>query len=240
MMKKKRFLTVYTVSSNEMHNGSLLHGVAGSYLYRGDAIRECTDMVIDTIKRSRGKCMSLIEDVDLGEKLRDAGIDPLDACDVLEGNSVPKRGDNASRKVFEMAREYISDLLGSDGCVSIGDERFDVDENDVECSDGLQTWTCITSGRDDENHDPEFEQAFPEVFLSEDAAVECAIDDLKSCLEGYSRKEIRTIVDEAKDRINKDGHFEFDLNDSKTRIWDVWSTPIDIGQGRPVKRKTRR
>lgn len=28
-----------------------------------------------------------------------------------------------------------------------------------------------------------------------------------------------------------DGHFEFYLNDSKIRIWDIWSTPIDIGQG---------
>lgn len=233
---KKKFLTVYTVSSVDEYHNSLCHNIAGSYLYRGDAIRECIDLVFSHLENSQEQ-REWFTDGEFGGMLEDASIDLCDAWNAFEKRCSVDKDDKVSWKVLDMAREYISDLIGSDGCFFLDNVRFDVDENDVECKDGLQLWTCITSGRDDEDHDAEFEQAFPEVFLSEDAAVECAIDDLKSCLEGYSRKEIRTIVEEAKDKINENGHFEFDLNDSKTRIWDIWSTPIDIGQGRE---KTRR
>ena len=236
---KKKFLTVYTVSSYDEYNGSLFQSVAGSYLYRGDAIRECVDLVLDQLENSQEQ-RELFTDGEFGGMLEDASIDLCDAWNALEKRCSVDKDDKVSWKVLDMAREYISDLIGSDGCFFLGNARFDVDENDVECKDGLQMWTCITSGRDDENHDPEFEQAFPEVFLSEDGAVDCAIKDLKSYLEGYSKKATQNIVSSAKERIKKDGHFEFCLNDSKTRIWDVWSTPIDIGQGCPVKRNTRR
>lgn len=230
------FLTVYTVSSSEYYNDTLIHNVSGSYLYRGDAIRECVNDVLMHLETSQIHIGWFIEG-EFGDVLRKASIDPCDAWKVLENRSSAKECDKVSCRILDMAREYISDLIGSDGCFILDNVRFDVDENDVECKDGLQLWACLTSGRDNERHDPEFEQAFPEVFLSEDEAVDCAINDLKSYLEGYSREEIRTIVKEAKDRINDNGHFEFDINDSKTRIWDIWYAPMNIGQG---QKKTRR
>lgn len=235
---KKKFLTVYTVSSVDEYNNSLCHNVVGSYLYRGDAIRECVDLVLNHLENSQEQ-REWFTDGDFGGMLEDASIYLGDAWSAFEKRRSVDKDDKVSWNVLDMAREYISDLIGSDGCFYLGNVRFDVDENDVECKDGLQLWTCITSGRDDENHDPEFEQAFPEVFLSEGDAVDCAINNLKSYLEGYSKEEIQTIVNEATDRINEHGHFEFDLNDSKTRIWDVWSTPMDMGQGCPVKTMRR-
>ena len=228
--KRKKFLTVYTVSSCEYYNDSMFHDVSGSYLHRGDAIRECADRVLVALENSQ-RYRELFTCGEFGEMLKKASIDVCDACRALENRNSLKKDDKVLQKALRMATDYISDLIGSDGCIFLDYLRFDVDENDVECGDGLQMWTCITSGRDDEDHDTEFEQAFPEVFLSEDAAVECAIDDLKSCLEGYSKEEVRAIVNEARERIAENGHFEFDLNDSKQRIWDIWSTPIDIGQG---------
>ncbi len=110
--------------------------------------------------------------------------------------------------------------------------RFDVDENDVECDDGLHLWTCITSGRDYEDGDPEWEQAFPEVFLNEEDAVNCALNDLLSCMDGYEDEEKDKELQDARDSIEKRGYYEFKLNDMKSRRWDVWSTPLDIGGGR--------
>ena len=236
---KKKFLTVYTVSLSDYNNDSLAHNVSGSYLHRGDAIRECVNDVLTHIDCSLN-LLSWFIDGEFGNVLRKESIDPDDAYKMLRDISAIRSDDKASSRVLDMAREYISDVIGSDGCFYLDNVRFDVDENDVECRDGLQLWTCITSGRDDECHDQEFEQAFPDVFLSEGDAVDCAINNLKSYLEGYSKEEIQTIVNEATDSINEHGHFEFDLNDSKTRIWDIWSTPMDIGQGCHVKRTTRR
>lgn len=228
--KSKVFLTVYTVSSCECYNDSMFHDVSGSYLHRGDAIRECTERVLVALENSR-KYREWFTYGEFGGILKKESIDIDVAWKALENRRSLKKDDKVSQKALRMATEYISDLIGSDGCIFLDYLRFDVDENDVECSDGLKMWTCITSGRDEENHDREFEDPFPEVFLSEKDAVDCAIRDLKSYLGGYSKKAIQNIVNSAKERIKNDGHFEIDLNDSKTRIWDIWSTPIYIGQG---------
>ena len=89
----------------------------------------------------------------------------------------------------------------------------------------------ITTGRDSVGHDPEWEQAFPEVFMSSRDAVDCAINDLMACLEGYSEQTKSDVLQEAREALDENGWYEFDLNDSTSRRWDVWSTPLDIGQG---------
>lgn len=229
--RNKVFLTVYTVSEHVLvKNGTISHDCLGSFIYRGDAIKELTDYIIDQMEDSPKLRRIAIEDTnhEIKDKLVDAGMSD-ELIDRFFDN--PFVSDSFEDRIRKVLVKYISDVLGSESCYVIGDSRYDIDENDVECRDGLKLWTCITSGRDDESHDREFEDPFPEVFFFEKDAVDCAISDLKSYLEGYSKKAIQNIVNSAKERFKNDGHFEIDLNDSKTRIWDIWSTPIDIGQG---------
>ena len=239
-MMKKKFLTVYTVSEHVwVKNGTIAHDCLGSFIYRGDAIKELASHIVEQIESSLSLRQKAIGDTNhkIRDKLVGAGVSD-ESIDRFFGN--PFFADNFEDKIREALVEYVSDVLGSESCYVIGGIRYDIDENDVECEDGLQLWTCITSGVDYKCHDPEFEQAFPEVFMSEGDAVDCAINDLKSHLKDYNMEGIRRIVGEAKDRINEHGHFEFDIGDSKTRIWDVWSTPMNIGQGGPVKKTKRR
>lgn len=241
MRKKiKRFLTIYTVTMTEFSPDSGLgHITLGSYLLRGDAIRECANYIMERLElvpELRGIFLDWRSRDDIQNLAINSGM-TKDECNALFcdnkicGMPIPD-------KFRDKLRTYLIDMIGQDGCYYIGDAnkeqpfyRLDVDENDIECCEGLQLWTCIRSGRDDEDHDPEFENAFPEVFLSEDGAVKCAIDDLKGFLDGYSSEEARIIVSEAKERLSENGHFEFDPNDTHTVYWDIWSTPLDIGQG---------
>lgn len=241
--RKSRFLTVYTVSYGEFNMKSgMTHTVAGSYLFRGDAIRECADVLINELCLCHELRKSFLGDKDhdiKGVLVRENV--PAEDVEMFFENECPTRikiPDSIKRAISP----YIRDVIGSDACYKVksftfsqGSEvmefAFDIDENDVECMDGLQLWTCITSGTDSDGHDPEWEQPFPEIFFAEDDAVECAIDDLRQCLDGYERYEKKEILDEAREDLDEKGYYEFDLNDTTSRRWDIWSTPIDIGQG---------
>lgn len=226
MGKVESFLTVYTVTMTDMlPRFGLGHFVAGSYLSRGDAVRACADYILDQLELLPEFRGLFLEGEKHGKDLRrmaiKAGLTEKECDGLFCDNKVC--GMEIPDKVKKALRPYLVDCIGGDGCYivdsgySIGPSfRFDVDENDIECRDGLQLWTCIRSGRDDEDHDPEFENAFPEVFLSEAGAVKCAIDDLKGFLDGYSSEEARIIVSEAKERLSEYGHFEFDLNDARS------------------------
>lgn len=244
MGKVKSFLTVYTVTMTDVLPRSGLRHIAtpfviGSYISRGDAIRECADYILGKLERDpelRGMFLEGEHGKDIRNVVIESGLTDEDCDGLFCDNKVC--GMEIPDKVKKALRPYLVDCIGGDGCYVVGSGcssgpyfRFDVDENDVECRDGLQLWTCIRSGRDDEAHDPEFENAFPEVFLSEAGAVKCAIDDLKGFLDGYSSEEARIIVSEAKERLSEYGHFEFDSNNTHTVYWDIWSTPLDIGQG---------
>lgn len=238
--KTKKFLTVYTVAMTESSpKRCLCHNTIGSYLSRDDAIRELADYILERLElipALRGAFF----DGHHGDELRRLAIKgglTSEECDGLFcdnkvcGLAIP---DGVKKAI----RPYLIDCIGGDGCYIIGgvyvnspEFRFDIDENDIECRDGLQLWTCIRYGRDDENHDPEFENAFPEVFLSEDNAIRRVIGDLREFLKGSTVEEIKSILSDAKESIIDRGHFEFALNDTHTVYWDVWSTPLDIGQG---------
>ena len=209
--KTKCFLTVYTASAtvNEPDR-PLSHLILGSYLSRGDAIRECADYVIQQMEL-RGQLRSVAsEDDRIVKVLKEAGMSEDDIESLLVDNKVC--GWEVQLKLRRAMRSIIVDIIGSDSCFILKSAcgqyefRFDVDENDVVGKGGLQLWTCIRSGRDYEEHDSEFENAFPEVFLSEAGAMKCAIDDLKDFLDGYSSKEARAIVSEAKGRLREGGH----------------------------------
>lgn len=236
-MKKKQFLTVYTVSFTEHdpHTG-LDRLTIGSYVRRGDAIRACAQYVIEKLERYSNMRHMLISDryENVRGLLVDAGFDEDEIADLFFNDGSIA---HFPKKMKNVLMRYLVDVIGGDAYYEIGSSvqnlvyRFDVDENDVESPEGLTLWTCITSGRDNENHDPDFENAFPETFLSEQDAHQCAIDDLKQYLDGYSRKEKDKILEDARVLLDSDGHFEFSLNDQVTRIWDVWRNPIDLGQG---------
>ena len=241
--KKKKFLTVYTVSYGKycLRTG-MTHTVVGSFLSRGDAIRECSKLLLDKLSVYPEARVSFLRNKDADSALKKANVD----ADLIESffgmahsNVV---GLEMPRAIEEALMPYVSDVIGSDSCYMVKcfsfsqrDDMvalsFDVDESDMESRDGIQLWTCITSGEDSDGHDPEFEQPFPEVFFSEEEAMECALEDLRQCLDGYERAQKTEILCEARDQLEKDGYYEFELNDSTSRRWDIWSTPIDIGQG---------
>lgn len=232
--RKKRFLTVYTTSCTERGpKGIDCHTVSGSFLTRGDAIRECARDVMFTVGSRPDMRILFVRDERVRKALRDGGMTD-EMIENLKDDSM-KDEDAIMDKAAAILKELIVDIIGGQSCMTFGSDlvefRFDVDENDVECADGLQLWTCITSGTDSDGHDPEWEQPFPEIFFAEDDAFKCAIDDLRQCLDGYGRYEKKEILDEAREDLEEKGYYEFELNDTTSRRWDIWSTPIDIGQG---------
>ena len=234
MSKKKKFLTVYTASSTERGpKGIVCHTVSGTFLCRGDAIRECAKVIMFTAASRPDMLRLFVQDERVRKALKD-GCMPDDMIDNLE-DYYTEADDCIFEKAAANLSETLVDIIGGECCMTFGSDilefRFDVDENDVVCDDGLQMWTCITSGADSDRHDQEFEQPFPEVFLSEEEAIECALEDLRQCLDGYGREQKTEILCEARDRLENDGYYEFGLNDSMSRRWDIWHTPIDIGQG---------
>lgn len=236
----KKFLTVYTTSFTERAGNEIIgHVVSGSFIHRGDAIRECAyDVIFYVVARPAMKSL-FVNDERVRKTLKDSGM----PANMIDGLLDPVAGGEIELmdKAADAIKEMIIDEIGGQGCIvfrsDLAEFRFEIDENDIECPDGLQTWTCITSGVDSDNHDPEWEQAFPEVFLSEEEAVDCALKDLRQCLEGSDR--VREIMKEARKCITYGGWYEYELNDSTTRRWDVWSTPIDVGQGRDHVKRPR-
>lgn len=234
--KIKRFLTVYTVSvSGNAPEWPIDHFVAGSFLSRGAAIRHCADYVIQQMEL-RGQLRSVASKDDrIVKALKGTGMSEDDIESLLIDNKVC--GWEIPLKPRRAMRSMIVDIIGGESCFILKsacgryEYRFDVDENDVVGKGGIQLWTCVTTGHDSPRHDPEWEQAFPEVFMSSRDAVDCAINDLLSCLDGYEEQDKKDIVAEARAALDENGWYEFELNDSTSRRWDVWSTPLDIGQG---------
>lgn len=224
--KTKKFLTVYTASYTWIHKRyGACHNMIGSYARRGDAIRELVDSMMDRLNSDPEMRAALLNDRNHGSGI--SKIVQLD--DATE--------DRISDKCEAALREYFQDELGGQGCYIIEaegsnqDYRFDIDENDVEAKGGLQLWTCITSGYDDVNHDPEWEQPFPEVFLEEEDALECAMQDLRDMMEDHQCPVAGAILAEARESLENDGCYEYRFSDLMSRRWDIWSTPLDIGQG---------
>lgn len=234
--KIKRFITVYTVSVNDSVPGwPVGHFVAGSFLSRGEAVRYCADYVLQRIETiPEARCIAE-KDAVLSSALLGAGMSDEDIANEFN------HGDEAlftlSRRARNILRPAIIDKIGGDGFFSLRSKcgryeyRFDVDENDLVGKGGLQLWACVTTGCDSCGHDPEWGQEFPEVFISSKDAVDCAIDDLMACLEGYDEQTKCDILQEAGEELKENGYYEFELNDSTFRRWDIWSVPLDIGQG---------
>ena len=115
-------MDIYTVTSrDELDMEPSEQCVAGSWLSRGDALRECAEYVMERARIRPG---------DIGHMLRHDELHP----------DFPKRG-----RGRQMA--YILDELGQQGCYHVycegyGSVRFDVDENGV----SGDLWTLVTWG----------------------------------------------------------------------------------------------
>lgn len=202
-------LTVYTVSLTETRGGRVTdHLALGSWLQRGNALDEASQEMLDRIRDDPWAFRTLLADKEHGRILDNA----MDDDELKEG---------------------IRDELGESSCFCISDEsmsfRIDVDENDVESLSGLETWVCVTSGVDLEGHNPEFEDAYPEVFLSHEAAIDCALRDLKLSMKG--RKGVKNVLAVAKAVLERDGKYSMMVGMLKLRRYDVWRVPINLGQG---------
>lgn len=234
--KKPPFLTVYTVSSiDNKEDDPMESNTIGSYASRGRALRECADYILERMEL-RPDIRAAVY-LDENNKLSDA------LAKEFEGEWVERAllGDDndfswdeneSYQDLKKFLFDYFVDELGGQSCYYVDavlkDDghcifNFDVTENDVEGT--MDAWTCVTSGSSD-NEDEQFEQAFPEVFLSEKDAVNCALEYLRNHLNGADDDYIKKVIKEAKDDFKKFGKFCYHLNDQYMRRWDIWYTPI--------------
>ena len=239
-VKQKRppFATVYTVSSIDDRDDPMAFYVIGSYISRGDAIRECANYILQCMERRPDLRKAVYFDKnhsDLKKMLSENfELEWVERVLTYDDDEFSWDEDAGRKDLKEFLFDYMVDELGGQSCYYIyselGDEglcefNFDVSENDVEGRH--DAWTCITSG-DSDDDDEEFEQPFPEVFLSEKEAVKCAIDDLKGYLNDADPKYIKDILKEARASFRRYGKYSYELNDSKVRRWDIWYTPITL------------
>lgn len=233
------FATVYTVSSiDDKRDDPMAFNVIGSYVSRGDAIRECANYILERMELRQDIRAAVYLDEnhkDLKKKLSENfELEWVERVLTYDDNEFSWDEDVGRKDLRKFLFDYMVDELGGQSCYYIyselGDEgpckfNFDVTENDVE---GRQdAWSCITSG-DSDDHDEEFEQPFPEVFLSEKEAVKCAIDYIKNYLNGADPKYIKDILKDARNSFRRYGKYSYALNDSKVRRWDIWFTPIRL------------
>ena len=202
-------LTVYTASLTEARGGRVTnHVTLGSWLQRGNALDEASQEMLDMIRDDPFVFRTLLADKEHGHI----------ADNVMDDDEL-KAG--------------IRDELGESSCFCISDGsmsfRIDVDENDVESPSGLETWVCVTSGVDLEGHNPEFEDPYPEVFLSYEAAMDCALRDIK--LNMGQRKGVKQALAVVKAILERDGKYSMMVGMLKLRRYDIWRSPISLGQG---------
>lgn len=207
---KDKYMTVYTVSLTEARDGKIWHHmVFGSWLARGNALDVAAEELASMIA-----CDSHVFNTLLADKAH------------------KHLADNVTMD-YETLKEMIRDELGGEAflCISDGSMSFrmDVDENDVESLSGLETWVCVTSGIDLEDHNPEFEDPYPETFLSSEAAIDCALRDIKLNMEG--RKGVKNALAKAKAKLEQEGKYSMMVGMLKARRYDIWRAPINLGQG---------
>lgn len=233
--KKPPFATIYTVSSiDETLDCPIEFDVIGSFASRGAAIRACANYILERIQWRPDIRQAVLIDENhtyLREALKKQfDMEWVERVLLYSDTDFSWEENESYQDLRKFLFDYFVDEIGGDSCYIIycatyGTFRFDVTENDVE---GVQdAWACITSG-DSDDHDEQFEQPFPEIFLSEKEAVKCAINDLKGYLNDAVPRYVKEILKEARASFRRCGKFSYALNDSKVRRWDIWYTPITL------------
>lgn len=233
---KEPLMTVYIVSSmDNTRDDPIDSDTIGSYTSRGDAIRACADYMLERMQWRPDIRKAVYKDENhkiLVDLFAVFASDWVERVMLSDDENFSWDEDESYQDLRKALFDYFVDELGGQGYYHIYAEledegpcefNFDVLEKSVEGV--LDAWTCVTSGSSD-NEDEQFEQPFPEVFLSEKEAVKCAIDDLKGYLYDADPKYIKDILKDARNSFRRYGKYSYALNDSKVRRWDIWYTPI--------------
>lgn len=195
-------MTIWTVSAidNEEKYGIVQH-ICGSYATRGLALDECVKWMLDRFDSLPCLAYAMAND----EWHHGFLLDGLFG-ERKDGKTVIERG---CRHKLE---EFLRDELGRQGVYRIYDGKneymFQVDENDVEGT----IWQTVTWG-DSDCEDPDFTTPWPEMFTSEETAVETFIDYVKDLYKSHCMKWSDEFLRETRKSLKEDGKVQVDLND---------------------------
>lgn len=195
-------MTIWTVSAidNEERYG-IVQNICGSYATRGLALDECVKWMLDRFDRIPSLAYAMAND----EEHHGFRLDGL-FSERKDGKTVIARG---CRHKLE---EFLRDELGRQGGYRIYDGKneymFNVDENDVEGT----IWQTVTWG-DSDCEDPDFTTPWPEMFTSEETAVQTFIDYVKDLYKAHCMKWSDAFIRETKKALREEGKVQVDLND---------------------------
>ena len=195
-------MKIWTVSAidNEEKYG-IVRQVCGSYTTRGLALDECVKWMLDRFNSVPSLAYAMAND----EGHHGSRLDGL-FSERKDGKTVIARG---CRHKLE---EFLRDELGEQGWCRIYDGKneyiFQVDENDVEGT----IWQTVTWG-DSDTEDPEFTTPWPEIFASEDTAVQTFIDYVKDLYKAHCMKWSDALIRETEKALREEGNVQVDLND---------------------------
>ena len=192
-------MTIWTVSAidNEA-DFRPVQQICGSYTTRGMAIDKCVEWILERFGNLPGLAHAM-------------------ANDKARGISGYMFGERKGKVVIAKGcRHKIEELLRGELCrqglyvASDGENEymFSVDENDV---DGT-IWQTVTWG-DSDVEDPEFTTPWPEIFTSEETAVETFIDYVKDLYRSHHMVWSDAFIRETEKSLKEDGKVQVNLND---------------------------
>lgn len=195
-------MKIWTVSAIDNEDGcGVVQYICGSYSTRGLALDECVKWMLDRFHRLPCLAYAMAND----KEHHSLHFDGL-FCERKDGKTVIARG---CRNRLE---DFLRDELGEQGFYRIYDGKneymFQVDENDVEGT----IWQTVTWG-DSDTEDPEFTTPWPEVFTSEETAVETFIGYVKDLYKSHCMKWSDAFIRETEKALKEEGKVQVDLND---------------------------
>jgi hypothetical protein len=199
-------MTIWTVSviDNEA-NCRPTHHICGSYTTRGVALDECVRWIMERFDRMPFLAHAMANNENHKFMLQFF-------CEDKDGRTLIRRG-MCSKFV-----EWLRDELGRQGfyCASDGENEyvFSVDENDVEGT----IWQTVTWGDD---------LPYPEMFTSEETAVETFIDYVKDLYMSHHMKWSDKFIRETRESLKEDGKVQVNLNDGTSVSCVLYSGGAD-------------
>lgn len=196
-------MTIYTVISvDELDMEPIDYNIAGSYVRRGDALRECAKYILER-----------------------AGM----RCDLEHMLLHDENHKDFPRRGKKKRLEYLVDRLGGDSCYCIycegyGSFHFSVFENEAKG----EVFSLVTWG-DSDIEDPAFTTPTGESYDSEDSAVESAESYAFELLMEYKYKSDKAARNEARRigrTLRKDGEARLDLDDGAAVHWKLDHRPL--------------
>lgn len=203
-------MKIWTVSAidNEGRYGPVMQ-ICGSYTTRGMALDECVKWIMKRFDSVPSLAYAMANDEN--HKFEEQFF-----REDKDGRTLIRRG------MCVKFVEWLRDELGGQGCYRVYDGLneycFNVDENDVEGT----IWQTVTLG-DGDTEDPESTTPWPEVFTSEETAVETFIGYVKNLYRSHHMKWSDKFLRETRKSLKEDGNVQVDLNDGTSVICVLYS-----------------